>query len=191
MLVCLVEESCEVPHWHFPQCKNSTFSLWLQVPRSWPTRQRCGMSPARCRMSTRSWMCRPSRYTETWSLWPSRNEVWHFACQLLSVPIWLSSIFSIFNSEIKSQFPLSFKYQCDKLYLYCIQRHLSECVNLCICSYCVYSVCSMPVKNKRSRAKSATRLRRWRGWRPKRELKRWCHLHPAQVTSYLHWRPQI
>lgn len=42
--------------------------LWLQVPKSWPTRRHCGTSPALSRMSTRSWRCRPSRYVETLAL---------------------------------------------------------------------------------------------------------------------------
>lgn len=48
--------------------KNFQEFLQMQVPKSWPTRQRCGTSPAPCRMSIRSWRCRPSRCVEIWKL---------------------------------------------------------------------------------------------------------------------------
>lgn len=48
----------------------------------------------------------------------------------------------------------------------------------------------MPARNKRRRAESAMRLRRWRDWRPKQGSKRLFLLLPTQVTI-LAQRPQI
>lgn len=207
-----MEESCKVPCWHFPWHNNSTFSLWLQVPKSWPTRQPCGTFPALCRMLTRSWRCRPSRYMETWLPWPSWAAVWYFTCQLLSVSIWLCPSICIRNyvsrsqeegiherghlvkiqimtfNSVKNPFHVLFVLNVNVIKFFthtaCRYRYLIGCVRLCLCSYRIRSACSMPVQSKRRRAESAMRLRRWRDWKPKRGLKRWCHLHPTQVTSY-------
>lgn len=48
----------------------------------------------------------------------------------------------------------------------------------------------MPARNRRRRAESAMRLRRWRDWRPKQGSKRLFLLLPTQVTI-LAQRPQI